>query len=85
MLTHPLSQGFEGMFHAWLANSMNHSIADEIFVAYDAAKSNSIIGFITLKRKELNVNIGLLSVAASHRRMGIGTQNDTFRFCTQTK
>lgn len=64
-------KGFEGMFHAWLANSMNHSIADEIFVAYDAAKSNSIIGFITLKRKELNVNIGLLSVAASHRRMGI--------------
>jgi GNAT superfamily N-acetyltransferase len=65
-------KGFEGMFHAWLANSMNRSIADEVFIAYDAEDSSCIVGFITLKRKELNVNIGLLSVAASHRRMGIG-------------
>lgn len=64
-------EGFVGMFHAWLANSLNHAIADELFVAYDTELSNRIVGFITVKRKELNVNIGLLSVASSHRRKGI--------------
>lgn len=64
-------EGFEGMFEAWLNNSLNKTMADAVFMACDADKNNEVVGLITVKRKDLNVNIGLLAVAESHRRMGI--------------
>ena len=66
--------GFEAMFTAWANNSVNRSLADEVFVAYDTsagADSNAEVGFITVKRRGTNVNIGLLSVSDTHRRRGI--------------
>ena len=60
------------MFEAWLNNSLNKTMADAVFMACDADKNNEVVGLITVKRKDLNVNIGLLAVAESHRRMGIG-------------
>ena len=64
---------FETMFESWIKNSVNFSIADEVFVAIDTA-SGEEVGFITLKQKEREVHIGLLAVAAKHRRKGIASQ-----------
>lgn len=66
------NQVFEGMFGAWLKNSINQSFADATFVAIDI-ETEEEIGFITLKRKDLTVSIGLLAVSASHRRKGIAS------------
>ena len=62
---------YESIFEAWLKNSINRSIADEIFVAKDV-KTNEDIGFITVKRHNNNIiNIGLLSVNSKFRRQNI--------------
>jgi predicted GNAT family acetyltransferase len=54
-----------------LNNSVNRSIADEVFVATDS-KTNQDVGFITVKRKtDSLVNIGLLAVDSNFRRRGI--------------
>lgn len=65
-------QVFEAMFEAWITNSINRSIADEVFIAQDIV-SGKDVGFITVKRHGVVVNIGLLAVAQSHRRMGIAS------------
>lgn len=62
--------GFEGMFDAWMKNSLNLSLADVVFVIQDV-KTGDEIGFITIKKKATEVNIGLLSVSPSYRRQGI--------------
>jgi dTDP-4-amino-4,6-dideoxygalactose transaminase len=69
---------FEKMFEAWIRNSLNRSIADEVFVAVDVESGSEVLGFITVKlRQNVNdaddVNIGLLSVSSTHRRMGIAS------------
>lgn len=63
--------GYVGMFSAWLKNSLNKSVADEVFVAVNSEQLE--IGFITVKRKDLNVNIGLLAVDENHRRLGVAS------------
>jgi GNAT superfamily N-acetyltransferase len=64
---------FETMFESWIKNSVNFSIADEIFVAVDSSTGEEV-GFVTLKQKESVVHIGLLAVASQHRRKGIASQ-----------
>ena len=66
-------KGFEGMFSAWISNSVNRTLADEIFIAYDGSDKSckEEVGFITVKRREDSVNIGLLAVSDTHRRRGI--------------
>ena len=64
---------FETMFESWIKNSVNFSIADEIFVATDSA-TGAEVGFVTLKQKGNVVHIGLLAVAIEHRRKGIASQ-----------
>lgn len=62
------------MFEAWITNSLNGSLADEVFIAYDMTSGGVgvEVAFITVKSNGNSVNIGLLSVAESHRRLGIG-------------
>ena len=71
-------EGFRAMFTMWLINSLNRSLADEVFVVHDRLADRSgggggeELGFITVKRTSDNVvNIGLLAVSASHRRKGL--------------
>lgn len=64
---------FETMFESWIKNSVNFSIADEVFVAIDAV-SGEEVGFVTLKQKGSVVHIGLLAVATHYRRKGIASQ-----------
>lgn len=69
-------QVFEKMFEAWLRNSLNRSIADEVFLAVEnESGQDDVVGFITVKLRSPGneVNIGLLSVSNSHRRMGIAS------------
>lgn len=63
---------FEALFEAWLRNSLSRSIADEVFVALDSS-SGAEVGFVTVQRRGAEVNVGLLSVVASHRRLGIAS------------
>ena len=64
---------FESMFESWIKNSVNFSIADEIFVAVDSITGKEV-GFITLKQKGSSVQIGLLAVDSKQRRKGIASQ-----------
>ena len=72
-------EGFRAMFTMWLTNSLNRSLADEVFVVRDRVADRSVdggggeeVGFITVKKTGANVvNIGLLAVSASHRRKGL--------------
>lgn len=64
---------FEGIFEGWIKNSINFSIADEVFIAVDSS-TGSEVGLITLKQKGLVVSIGLLAVSPQHRRKGIASQ-----------
>lgn len=63
----------EAMFGEWIKNSVNRTIADDIFVAQDVT-SREIIGLITVKMKDSTTgNIGLLAVSSQHRRKGIAS------------
>lgn len=70
-------EGFRAMFTIWLSNSLNRSLADEVFVIHDrlaggGGAGEEELGFITVKKTTANiVNIGLLAVSASHRRKGL--------------
>lgn len=63
---------YEDMFTEWITNSINQSLADITFVAYDVTTEEEI-GFITLKKRDNIINIGLLAVSHLHRRKGIAT------------
>jgi len=63
---------FVGVFEAWLRNSINRSLADEVYTAQDIATGEDV-GFITLKKKGSTVSIGLLAVSENHRRKGIAS------------
>jgi GNAT superfamily N-acetyltransferase len=64
---------FETMFESWIKNSLNLSIADEVFVARDSATGDDV-GFVSLKKKGSVVHIGLLAVSSKHRRLGIASR-----------
>lgn len=57
---------YTSIFEAWINNSVNRSIADEVFVA-SLASTGEDVGFVTVKRREHIVNIGLLAVDGNFR------------------
>ncbi len=61
---------FEKMFTAWITNSVNHSLADDVFIARDI-NTNEDIGMITLKLVGDVTHIGLLAVQENRRKQGI--------------
>lgn len=62
---------YDDIFTGWINNSVNRSLADDVFVAFNKS-TNEDVGFITVKKKEANhVNIGLLAVSSNYRRKGI--------------
>jgi ribosomal protein S18 acetylase RimI-like enzyme len=63
---------YEHLFHTWIRNSINHTIADEVFVAYDRITELEM-GFITVLCRDDTVNIGLLAVDSSVRRRGVAS------------
>jgi len=61
---------FEELYSQWIRNSVNHRIADKVFVARD---NDSIMGMITCKRHGEVGEIGLVAVNDEARGKGIGT------------
>ena len=67
------STHFEAMYTAWVQNSIDRKVADETFVAIDDSTGVEV-GFVTVKCKgKALIDVGLLAVAASHRRRGIAS------------
>lgn len=60
------------MYEAWLRNSLSRAIADDVLVALDCV-SGQEVGLVTVKQRGTEVHIGLLAVAATHRRLGIAS------------
>ena len=71
---------FHGIFGAWLDNSVNRSIADEVFVATLSATCQDV-GFITVKRQGDTVTIGLLAVDSSFRFVNLMIHWVHFKTC----
>ena len=62
---------FSGVYEGWIKNSINKSMADEVFVAVHKI-SKEEVGLITVKQRGPDrVDVGLLAVNSSHRRKGI--------------
>jgi len=62
---------FHKMYHAWLENSVNGTIADKVLVIKNKTK---IIGMITLGVKNKRGDIGLIAVNTKHRGKKFGTK-----------
>ena len=60
---------FELLYKIWIEKSLNHSIADKVFVKY---MNKEIAGFLTVKAYETYAEIGLISVDTNHRGKKIG-------------
>lgn len=61
---------FEAVYREWTTNSTQRLIADEVIIAY---LNDLPVGLLTIKRSIFRVaTIGLLAVAASARRKGVG-------------
>jgi ribosomal protein S18 acetylase RimI-like enzyme len=63
--------GYKNIYRTWIKNSVNRSIADEIFVTKDQEK---ITGFITLIHKGDQGNIALIAVDGNYRGLGLATR-----------
>jgi len=65
---------YEELFEAWIQNSINRTLAEEVFIAVDEVTGKDV-GMITLKRKGPTlVDVGLLAVSSSYRRKGIASR-----------
>lgn len=60
---------FNRIYDAWITNSVNKGIADEVMVVRDGS---SVSGLVTVGVKDGRADIGLLSVRAGARGRGIG-------------
>ncbi len=70
---------FEKLYISWIEQSINRKIAFEILVATN--KNKTILGFITLRKKNENtVEIGLVAVSEASRGKGIAKKLLNFSF-----
>lgn len=64
-----LNSQFSLMYKIWLEKSLNHQIADEVFVFQKAGEQ---LGFVTVKKINEVAYIGLIAVDEKYHRMNIG-------------
>jgi dTDP-4-amino-4,6-dideoxy-D-galactose acyltransferase len=62
---------FERLYTAWIVNSLNKKIADDVLVARD--ENLKIVGMVTVKNKNGIGSIGIIAVAPQMRGKGVGT------------
>lgn len=60
---------YEALYKAWVINSVNHKLAEKVFVY---TSGNRIAGMITLGIKNNRADIGIVAVKAAERGKGIG-------------
>ncbi len=61
---------FRGLYEAWIRRAVAGDIADRVFVA--SRSGDATLGVVTVRVRDGNGEIGLLSVAECARRKGIG-------------
>jgi dTDP-4-amino-4,6-dideoxy-D-galactose acyltransferase len=64
-------QAFERLYHQWIINSVQHTIADATLVI---RSGEQITGLVTVGEKVGRVDIGLIAVSAEARGQGLATQ-----------
>lgn len=62
---------FENLYKAWIEKSLSKEIADKVFVAQI---NHKVIGFVTLKTKNEEGQIGLIAVSEQAQRQKIGSK-----------
>lgn len=62
---------FRSLYKVWVDNSVNFTIADDVFVFF---KNKNIIGFVSFKINGLQSKIGLIAVDTNYQGLGIGTK-----------
>jgi dTDP-4-amino-4,6-dideoxy-D-galactose acyltransferase len=65
------SEKFEELYKLWIENSVNKSIASDVLIY---SKNSQILGLITLGEKNSVGDIGIVSVDARARGIGIGKE-----------
>lgn len=77
-----LNPYFEKMYVIWLQKSVNKEIADVVF---SIKVDNQIAGFVTLKKKDLQANIGLIGISSKYQNKGLGSKliNQVFTWCKE--
>lgn len=61
---------FERLYTTWIKNSLNGSIANDVLVYSEKGKE---VGLLTLGKKDIRADIGLLAVDKKYRGRAIGT------------
>ncbi len=62
---------FRSMYETWIGRSCLREIADEVFIMSDGDR---LVGFVTLSRREVICQIGLIAVCPAYRGRGVGRQ-----------
>jgi dTDP-4-amino-4,6-dideoxy-D-galactose acyltransferase len=77
-----LNPYFEKMYIVWLQKSINKEIAD---ITFSIKVDNHIAGFVTLKKKNLQANIGLIGISSKYQNKGLGSKlmNQVFTWCKE--
>ena len=68
--THFTDESFKRLYQLWVLNSVNKQFADKVF--YIKHTDQSIVGFVTLRKHENHVSIGLIAVSERFQGQGIG-------------
>ena len=63
------TSNFENLYKVWIEKSIEREICDEVFV-YKI--EDQIVGFVTIKIKDLEAEIGLIAVDPKYQGIGIG-------------
>lgn len=64
-------QQFKMIYKAWITNSVNHTVADDVLIISEA---NQLLGMVTVGEKNNRGDIGLLAVSETARGKNIGTR-----------
>jgi dTDP-4-amino-4,6-dideoxy-D-galactose acyltransferase len=68
--SHITEEQFHNIYREWIINSVNHTVADDIFIIKELKK---ILGMVTVGEKNSRGDIGLLAVDKDARGKQIGT------------
>ncbi|MGQ1947099.1 GNAT family N-acetyltransferase [Geofilum sp. OHC36d9] len=66
-----LSPKFESLYTQWISKSLSGQLADVVLIA---TINNTIKGFVTIKKKSLHGQIGLIAIDPAVQKQGIGTE-----------
>lgn len=77
-----LNPYFKKLYIIWLQKSISKEIAD---ITFSIKVDNQIAGFVTLKKNNLQANIGLIGISSKYQNKGLGSKlvNQVFKWCKE--